>query len=153
MSRIAFFAPSISWAAGMLLIHGMPATEVHSILATDDPEIIHRHMELHRERLEERRLEQRRQVGRIELLLMEAIRQRGVANEGLSRRSNRSDQLTPGHTEPRWRGMDDDEQTSSPLGQDAVRAHRPRRAESVCHRAGLVLSGRSMCPGDDVIPV
>jgi len=32
----------------------MPLDEIRALLATDDPEIVRRHLELHRERLEER---------------------------------------------------------------------------------------------------
>jgi hypothetical protein len=63
-------------AAHVLLDHGMPPAEVHKVLMTEDPEIIRRHMELHRERLEERLEDQRLIVGRIEALLVDAIRRR-----------------------------------------------------------------------------
>lgn len=32
----------------------MPLDEIRTLLTADDPEIVHRHLELHRERLEER---------------------------------------------------------------------------------------------------
>jgi hypothetical protein len=37
---------------------GMPAAELQSILRSDDPVIVRRYLELHRERLEERLAEQ-----------------------------------------------------------------------------------------------
>ena len=38
---------------------GMPAHKVRSVLCTDDPEIVRRHLEFHRERLEERLVDER----------------------------------------------------------------------------------------------
>ena len=73
---------SIPWAARVLLDHGMPATKVHSILVTDDPEIIRRQMELHRERLEERLMDQRLVVGHIKVLLTEVAHQREIVALG-----------------------------------------------------------------------
>jgi hypothetical protein len=50
----------------------MPQGEVHSLLATDDPRLIGRHLDLHRERLEERFADHRELVNSIEGLLLEA---------------------------------------------------------------------------------
>jgi hypothetical protein len=62
----------VLWAAYALRAHGMPQGEVHSLLATDDPRLIRRHMDLHRERLEERFADHRELVDTIEGLLLEA---------------------------------------------------------------------------------
>jgi hypothetical protein len=43
-----------AWAACVLQDQGMPRGEIHAVLATDDPELLRRYLELHRERLEER---------------------------------------------------------------------------------------------------
>ena len=48
---------------------GLPGPEIDEILRTDDPRLIHRYLELHRERLEERLAEQRAVLGEIEALL------------------------------------------------------------------------------------
>lgn len=44
----------------------MPLEEIRALLRTDDPEIVHRHLELHRERLEERLAAQVRTLASIE---------------------------------------------------------------------------------------
>jgi hypothetical protein len=62
----------VLWAAYALRAHGMPQGEVHSLLATDDPRLIRRHLDLHRERLEERFADHREIVDSIEGLLLEA---------------------------------------------------------------------------------
>jgi hypothetical protein len=43
-----------AWAACVLQDQGMPRDEIHAVLATDDPDLVRRYLELHRERLEER---------------------------------------------------------------------------------------------------
>jgi len=45
---------------------GMPAAELQSILRSDNPVIVRRYLELHRERLEERLAEQVRTLERLE---------------------------------------------------------------------------------------
>ena len=45
---------------------GMPAAELQAILRSDDPVIVRRYLELHRERLEERLAEQVRTLERLE---------------------------------------------------------------------------------------
>ena len=45
---------------------GMPAAELQAILRSDDPVIVRRYLELHRERLEERLAEQVRALERLE---------------------------------------------------------------------------------------
>lgn len=63
---------------------GMPPTEIHRVLVTDDPEIIRRHMELQRERLQERIADEVATVGRIESSLSEAIRARTLAMSAMT---------------------------------------------------------------------
>jgi DNA-binding transcriptional MerR regulator len=62
-------APEASWrlalATPALRDQGMPPEEIDAILGADDPEVIRRYLELHRERLEERLAEQRRTIGRL----------------------------------------------------------------------------------------
>ena len=48
----------------------MPGPEIDEILRTNDPRLIHRYLELHRERLEERLAEQRATLAGIEALLI-----------------------------------------------------------------------------------
>ena len=49
---------------------GMPAAELQAILRSDDPVIVRRYLELHRERLEERLAEQVRTLERLERQLI-----------------------------------------------------------------------------------
>jgi hypothetical protein len=60
---------SIAWAISTLRDQGMPFMEIATILGTAEPLTVHRHLELHRERLEEHLGEQRRTLGRLEELL------------------------------------------------------------------------------------
>ena len=62
---------------------GMPPTEIHTVLVTDDPDVVRRLMELHRERLQERFAEDVATVGRIEASLSEAIRARTRARSAM----------------------------------------------------------------------
>ena len=62
----------VLWAAYALRAQGMQQGEVHSLLAADDPRLIRRHLDLHRERLEERFADHREIVNSIEGLLLEA---------------------------------------------------------------------------------
>jgi hypothetical protein len=62
-----------AWAIRVLIDQGMPWTEIGSIVASEDPELVRRTLELHRERLEERLAEQRAELDRIEPLLLEAM--------------------------------------------------------------------------------
>ena len=55
---------------------GMRPTEIHAVLVTDDPDVVRRHMELHRERLQERLAIEVATVANIEASLREAIRAR-----------------------------------------------------------------------------
>jgi len=49
--------------------HEMPTEEIRAILETDNQELVHRYIELHRERLEERLTEQLRALANLERLL------------------------------------------------------------------------------------
>jgi hypothetical protein len=60
---------SIAWAISTLRDQGMPSEEIAMILGTAEPLVVHRYLELHRERLEEQLGEQRRTLGRLEELL------------------------------------------------------------------------------------
>jgi hypothetical protein len=68
--------PGIASAADTLRDLKMPADAVGAVLGTDDPEIVHRRIELHRELLEERLDEQRRALALLERLLIDAISER-----------------------------------------------------------------------------
>jgi DNA-binding transcriptional MerR regulator len=59
----------MSRTVGRLRDLGVPGAEIDEILRTDDPRLIHRYLELHRERLEERLAEQRATLAGIEALL------------------------------------------------------------------------------------
>ena len=52
---------------------GMPLPEIRALLAAGDPTIVRRHLELHRERLEERLAEQRRALADVESSLTRTI--------------------------------------------------------------------------------
>lgn len=67
---------SLAWAAGTLRRHGMPPEEIGTVIAAEDPQAVRRHLELHRERLEERLTEQRRTLAVIERFLAAATRKR-----------------------------------------------------------------------------
>ena len=62
---------AVESVGGALLEQGMPVEEVRSILDADDPAVVRRHLELHRERLAERLEERLRTVDRMERLLLE----------------------------------------------------------------------------------
>jgi hypothetical protein len=55
-----------AWAALLLRDLGMPRDEIHTVVATDDPELVRRYLELHGERLEERLAADLRTLGWIE---------------------------------------------------------------------------------------
>jgi DNA-binding transcriptional MerR regulator len=57
------------WAAATLRHQRMPLQEIRAILSADDPAIVRRHLELHRERLEERIAEQRALLASLERAL------------------------------------------------------------------------------------
>lgn len=68
--------PSLAWAAGTLRRCEMPPEEIRAVLTADDPEIVRRFLELHRERLEEQIEEQRRTLAWLERSLTEEILER-----------------------------------------------------------------------------
>lgn len=59
----------IAWATRTLQRQGMPADEARRIVCAGDPEIVRRHLELHRERLAERLADELRVVERVAGLL------------------------------------------------------------------------------------
>lgn len=59
---------SIARAIAALRDQAMPSAEIDSIIGADDPEVVRRYFELHRERLEERLADQRRTLVRFERL-------------------------------------------------------------------------------------
>ncbi len=63
-------------AEATLAEQGMPADEIRVVLGADDPLIVRRYLELHRERLIERLDEQRLAVDRVERLLIDSAAQR-----------------------------------------------------------------------------
>lgn len=62
--------------AAQLQQQGMPLKEVVAVLEARDFDVVHRYMELHIERLEERFAEQRRTLGVIENLLLALVEAR-----------------------------------------------------------------------------
>jgi hypothetical protein len=58
------------WAERVLGCQEMPTEEIDAILTTDDPEIVRRYMELHRERLEEHLADRFRELDAIESQLL-----------------------------------------------------------------------------------
>ena len=63
----------VAWATRTLRELAMPRAEIRAVLAAGDPGIVRRHIELHREWLEERLAEQRRTLARVERLLAREI--------------------------------------------------------------------------------
>ena len=60
------------WAERVLARQGMPPEEIDAILATDEPEMVRRYLELHRERLEERLADRLRELEAVEAQLLAA---------------------------------------------------------------------------------
>ena len=67
---------AIAWVARVLWDHGMPSDEVRAVLEADDPVLVHRHLELHRERLAEKLADQQQALVRLDRLLSDAILER-----------------------------------------------------------------------------
>jgi hypothetical protein len=67
---------SFDWVGMVLRGQGMPPDEIRAVLTTADGELIHRHLELHLERLEERLLAQQGSLVAIERILTEAAARR-----------------------------------------------------------------------------
>lgn len=67
---------AIGFATRTLREQGMPLDEVKAALAVEEPQVLRRYMELHRERLDERLAAERRALAGVERLLAMAILQR-----------------------------------------------------------------------------
>jgi hypothetical protein len=67
--------------AAQLQQQGMPLKEVVAVLGARDFDVVHRYMELHIERLEERLAEQRRTLAVIENLLLALVEARIRPND------------------------------------------------------------------------
>ena len=76
-------------AVGTLRRNRMPRAEIRAVLGADDPEIVRRYLELHRERLEEQLAAHRRELDALACSLMEHLEARGRAERG--RRGRRPD--------------------------------------------------------------
>jgi len=63
----------VAWAARALRRQEMPSEEISAILGAGDPDLVHRYMELHRERLEERLADQLRTLVSLERLLAQTV--------------------------------------------------------------------------------
>ena len=64
----------IGWVQRALERLEMPPYEISAILATDEPEMMRRYLELHRERLEERLADRFRELDAVETQLLGAHR-------------------------------------------------------------------------------
>jgi hypothetical protein len=71
---------SLIRAAALLRETGMPADEIRTIVTTAEPELVHRYLELHLERLEERLAAQRRTLASVERLVMASHAQAEAAS-------------------------------------------------------------------------
>jgi DNA-binding transcriptional MerR regulator len=60
----------------------MPLPEIRAVLSADDPRIVRRHLELHRERLEEWVAEQRSVLASLQRSLTEALERESLAPQG-----------------------------------------------------------------------
>ena len=80
-------------AAGTLRRAEMPRVEIRAVLAADDPEIVRRYLELHRERLEERMAAHERELEVLACSLTEHLEARGRRTE--RRRRGRRPDLGP----------------------------------------------------------
>ena len=76
ISRMRVDPVSIGWATATLRDLNVPSDEIIVILGTDEPEVVHRSIELHRELLEERLDEQRQALASLERLLVQTIFER-----------------------------------------------------------------------------
>ena len=86
----------LAWATRTLWECAMPQEEIRAVLAANDPEIVRRHIELHREWLEERLAEQRRTLARVERLLAREIATRNERlPDGLPRTRSRDQPSDP----------------------------------------------------------
>jgi DNA-binding transcriptional MerR regulator len=72
--------------AGILRRNRMPRAEIRAVLGAEDPEIVRRYLELHRERLEEQLAAHRRELDALACSLMERVEARGRRAERGRRR-------------------------------------------------------------------
>jgi DNA-binding transcriptional MerR regulator len=77
-------------AVGTLRRNRMPMAEIRAVLGAEDPEIVRRYLELHRERLEEQLALHRRELDALACSLMEHLEARGRRAER-GRRGRRPD--------------------------------------------------------------
>lgn len=70
MALCSFLKTSVARA---LLRQDMPFGEVRAVLDSDDPAIVRRYLELHRERVEEQIVERRRALDMVERTLVERL--------------------------------------------------------------------------------
>ena len=77
-------------AVGTLRRNRMPRAEIRAVLAADDPEIVRRYLELHRERLEEQLEDRRRALDALACSLTEHLQAPG-RHTGRRRRGRRPD--------------------------------------------------------------
>jgi hypothetical protein len=68
-------------AVGTLRRNQMPRGEIRAVLGTDDPKIVRRYLELHRERLEEQLAAHRRELDALACSLIERLEARGRRTE------------------------------------------------------------------------
>lgn len=92
------------WAVAVLSDQGMPPEEIATMLDAEEPQAIHRFLELHRERLKEYLMGQRMIVELIEVLLTEATGRSEVLREGAATAVDRSDASTRAHERASLRG-------------------------------------------------
>lgn len=69
-------ADRATWARTVLADQGMPEREIAAVLTTAEPDTVHRYMELHAERLEERLAAQLRVLAEIERVTADAASSR-----------------------------------------------------------------------------
>jgi len=69
---------SLTWAIETLRACAMSREDIRAVVAAEDPEVVRRRVELHREWLGERLAEQRRTLARVERFLRGAIAERNV---------------------------------------------------------------------------
>jgi DNA-binding transcriptional MerR regulator len=72
VTRRAFEMEQVTWVTRILRDQHMPPDEIHLLASTTDPGLVHRYLELHRERLEEWLADQRHTLATIEQVLTDA---------------------------------------------------------------------------------
>jgi len=66
----AYTEDTDAWAERVLGCQEMPSDEIDALLAADDPQIVRRYLELHRERLEEHLADRLREIDAVESHLL-----------------------------------------------------------------------------------